>query len=161
MYATHTYLYMAGHTVHPQEPVASSSSRLAEQDGGLLVGTCVYIYRGWIPPAVGLRHTVCPVAAPESQSPQLLVPGAAVPLQLLAPQPALTPVTGTMDTEIPMTHSPTPAAGAWVCSPWSLPLLHHGHTGPPARGLAPAAALRHSCTPRTESLTQEKMWKGI
>ena len=101
MYATHTYLYMAGHTVHPQEPVASSSSRLAEQDGGLLVGTCVYIYRGWIPPAVGLRHTVCPVAAPESP---------------------VSPVASTWGC------SPTPAAGTSTrthSSHW-----HYGHRDP-------------------------------
>lgn len=58
------------------------------------------------PQQLGSRHTVWPVAAPKSQSPQLLVPGAAVPLQLLTPGPTLAPVTGTTDTQTPVTHGP-------------------------------------------------------
>lgn len=130
---------------------------LAEQDGAVLVGTCTYICT--VDPTNSWAQTACPVAAPESQSPQLLAPGPAVPLQLPAPGPALGPVTGTMDTQTPVTHGPTPAAGTWFCSPWSLPLLHHRHTGPPAYGLAPAAALR--ALPPDWVPHKEKTYKGI
>ena len=64
---------------------------LAEQDGGPLVRIyrSIHICRSWIPPAAGLRHSVSPVAAPRSQSSQLLAPGHVSP-------------------EV---HSPTPVAG--------------------------------------------------
>jgi len=53
---------------------------LAEQVAGPLVTkhVCVYIslslsiYTQWFPPAAGLRHSICVVGAPRSQSPQLL-----------------------------------------------------------------------------------------
>lgn len=44
----------------------------------------------------------------------------------------------------------TPAADPWVCSLWSFPLLHHRPTGPPLCSLAPAAVLRHPCSPKQE-----------
>lgn len=46
-----------------------------------------------------------------------------------------------------VTYGHTPAADTWVCSLWSFPLLHHRLTGPPHCDLAPAALLRHPCTP--------------
>lgn len=95
----------------PRAASSSSSSHLAEQDRGPVVGTRMY---GHSPPSSCPRIPVSPVA-------------------------------GTWGS------SPTPTAGTWVCWPWSLPWLHPGHAGPPARGLAPAAALGHPHVPRTES----------
>lgn len=77
---THTHTETAGHTDHRHTehsykqtaPASSSCSPLAGQNGGLLVriSVCVYrhthTYRKWIPPADGLRHTVCPAAGPWS-----------------------------------------------------------------------------------------------
>lgn len=47
---------------------------LADQGEGPLVGN-MYIYTMWTPPAAGLRHSVCPVAAHGSWPPQMLAPG--------------------------------------------------------------------------------------
>ena len=57
----------------------------------------------WIPPAPGLRHSVCLVAAPGSQSPQLLASGHTSP-QGCGP----TPVAGTDHHVCTHTHTPAP-----------------------------------------------------
>lgn len=57
---------------------------LPQTEGALCVRVCVYIHKRRILPAAGLGHLVCPVAAPGSQSPQLLAPGHT---SLLVPQP--------------------------------------------------------------------------
>ena len=41
---------------------------LAGQDGSPLVRVYIYICTRWIPPAAGLRHSVCPVAGPLDSS---------------------------------------------------------------------------------------------
>ena len=62
----HSHKYNQGKEPHPP----------AHQDEGLLVGNIYkYICAVWILPAAGIRHSVCPVPAPRSQSPQLLAPG--------------------------------------------------------------------------------------
>lgn len=61
---------------------------LAEKDGGTSLEIFMFTSTMWIPPADGLKLSVCPVSAPGSQSHQLMSPGhmnleSTAPFQLL------------------------------------------------------------------------------
>lgn len=89
---------------------------LSEQDNGQLVGiyihTHTHICTVWIPPAAGLRHSICPVATPGSQSSQLLALGDMSPWGH-SPSPAVVQTTSLVHV-CARAHTHTQSASSWT-----------------------------------------------